>query len=152
GEKRADHMNVTDSREATSDEPTGLVSPRRTRIDTPHSAPNSFPDLSADAAIPQAPTESEPILLELEEPTAEMIAAVAGESLDSRREQLQLQVAQLAGHLRERLRDVDRRESTLNARASQLESDLRASRMWLRERELACQERENELRRKIEEL
>ena len=33
-----------------------------------------------------------------------MLAAVAGENLEVRREQLQLQVAQLAGHLRERLR------------------------------------------------
>lgn len=92
-------------------------------------------------------------MLEIEEePTAEMMAAVAGESLEIRREQLQLQVSQLAGHLRERLREVDRREAAINARGSQLEADLRASRLWLREREMAFQERENELRRQIEEL
>jgi hypothetical protein len=91
-------------------------------------------------------------MLEVEEPTAEMIAAVTGENLELRREQLQLQVAQLAGHLRERLREVDRREATLNARVAQLESDLRTARLWLRERELAFQERENELKRQIEEL
>ncbi len=48
----------------------------------------------------------------------------------------------MAGHLRERLREVDRREATLNARVAQLESDLRASRLWLSEREMAFQERE----------
>src|SRR5205814_2206614 len=78
-------------------------------------------------------------MLEVEEPTAEMIAAVTGENLEVRCEQLQLQVAQLAGHLRERLREVDRREATLNARVAQLESDLRSARLWLRERELTFQ-------------
>jgi exonuclease SbcC len=156
-DKRADQVNVTNSPEAASDGPIGLVSPRRTRIDQPHALSSAPPDLASDAAGPREPPSSEQVLLEqvlleIEEPTAEMIAAVAGESLDSRREQLRVQVAQLAGHLRERLRDVDRRESTLNARVAQLESDLRASRMWLRERELAFQERENELRRQIEEL
>ncbi|MBW8883336.1 MAG: hypothetical protein JF612_00875, partial [Planctomycetia bacterium] len=81
-----------------------------------------------------------------------MIAAVTGENLEIRREQLQLQVSQLAGHLRERLREVDRREATLNARVAQLESDLRSASLWLRERELTFQERENELKRQIEEL
>jgi hypothetical protein len=88
----------------------------------------------------------------VEEPTEEMLGAVAGQTLDARREQLQLQVSQLASHLRERLRDVDRREAQLNARVAQLEGDLRASRIWLRERETEFQERENELRRQIEEL
>jgi hypothetical protein len=90
--------------------------------------------------------------LEVEEPTEEMIAAVLGQNLEGRREQLQLEVAQLAEHLRERLREVDRREAGLNARLAQLESDLRASRMWLREREMEFQERESELQRQIETL
>ena len=50
-----------------------------------------------------------------------MVAAVMGENLEIRREQLQLQVAQLATHLRQRLREVDRREAALNARLAQLE-------------------------------
>jgi hypothetical protein len=61
-------------------------------------------------------------------------------------------MAQLAGLLRERLREVDRREAVLHARAGQLESDIRASRLWLQEREIAFQEREQALRRQIEEL
>jgi hypothetical protein len=54
--------------------------------------------------------------------------------------------------LRERLRDVDRREATLNARVAQLENDLRVSRLWLTERELKFQERENELKQQVDEL
>src|SRR4029079_13263070 len=88
----------------------------------------------------------------VEERAAERVAAVTGENIEIRREQLQLQVSQLAGHLRERLRDVDRREATLNARVAHLESELRSARLWPRERELAFQERENELQRRIEEL
>jgi hypothetical protein len=158
-------MSATDTDVMTSDEHPDLVAPRRTRVDPPHQlADAGEPPLGADEASAQSETlapaaiseEHVPlevhVALEVEEPTEAMIAAVAGEDLDVRREQLQLQVAQLAGHLRERLREVDRREATLNARASELESDLRTSRMWLRERELEFQERESDLRRNIEEL
>src|SRR5438045_6413094 len=153
-------MAVTNCEPLTSDEPATFVTPRRTRIGPPHAAgPAGSVEQSTDAQpldaelvnpfLVAAPCEA---MLEVEEPTAEMIAAVTGENVELRREQLQLQVAQLAGHLRERLREVDRREATINARMAQLESDLRSARLWLRERELAFQERENELRSQIEEL
>jgi len=139
-----------------------LVTPRRTRIDPPHPTAQDSPALDAqvtpeqlqeaEPANPFIAAEASQALLEVEQPTAEMIAAVTGENLELRREQLQLQVAQLASHLRERLREVDRREATLNARVAQLEADLRTARLWLRERELAFQERENDLKRQIEEL
>jgi hypothetical protein len=140
-----------------SDDTLAQLAPRRTRIDAPHGPTDADPAPPLDAASPESwPLDAavaDPVLLEIEEePTDAMIAAVSGDSPEIRREQLQLQVAQLAGHLRERLREVDRREATLNARASQLEADLRASRMWIREREVEFQERENELRRQIEEL
>ncbi len=161
-------MSATNYDTAVSDESPPLVEPRRTRIDPPHSAAQSAPASSdepgieppiddqtanpfVEAADP-SPAWVEPAMLEVEEPTDEMIAAVTGENLELRREQLQLQVAQLAGHLRERLREVDRREATVNARIAQLESDLRSARLWLRERELAFQERETELLRTIEDL
>ena len=137
------------------------IQPRRTRIDLPHEPPqrdHSSENITAreeptgttadDAQFADLSNQ----LLEVEEPTAAMVAAVTGENPEIRREQLQLQVAQLAGHLRQRLREVDRREATLNARVAQLESDLRASRLWLSERELAFQEREKELLRQIEVL
>jgi hypothetical protein len=137
-----------------TEEPRG----RQTRIDAPHEQTRE-----AAAAITVAsgslalPTEidyqaAETALLEVDEPSPEMVAAVMGEKLELRREQLQLQVAQLAAHLRQRLREVDRRESGVNARLAQLEADLRANKLWLGERELAFQERENELQRQIEEL
>jgi hypothetical protein len=155
-------MSVSDTAETPSDETIALITPRRTRIDPPHqpaqddstSAHQAADDRveSAESTTGVNPLTDEPVLLEVEEPTDEMVAAVLGQSLDSRREQLQVQVGQLAGHLRERLREVDRREAAINARSSQLESELRASRLWLRERELGFQERENELKRTIEEL
>jgi hypothetical protein len=83
-----------------------------------------------------------PLVLEVEEPTEAMLAAVAGASLEAQREQLQLQVAQLAEHLQGRLRDVDRRESLLCAREAQLEAELRAARLWHQERHLELQQRE----------
>ncbi|HMC10195.1 MAG TPA: hypothetical protein VKH44_02850, partial [Pirellulaceae bacterium] len=152
-------MTITDSETTTSDESDVRISPRRTRIDSPHQPDPGDPAAVDQSELPDAeaphpldPGTAAQAMLEVEEPTAEMVAAVAGESLDSRREQLQLQVGQLAGHLRERLREVDRREATLNARVAQLESDLRSSRLWLRERELSFQDREIELQRQIEEL
>jgi len=154
-------MNTTEVQTSTCEEPAELITPRRTRIDAPHDVEEIRVSPACDSkaqAVEVVDLEivgtahaTQP-LLELEEPTPEMVAAVAGQNIDSRREQLQLQVAQLAGHLRERLREVDRREATLNARVAQLESDLRNSRMWLRERELGFQDRENELKREIEEL
>jgi hypothetical protein len=131
---------------------------RQTRIDAPHEQPrDSLPNSIPASISPSRPAiidfpAAETALLEVEEPTAEMVAAVTGENLELRREQLQLQVAQLAAHLRQRLREVDRREAAVNARLAQLECDLRANKLWLNERELAFQERENELQRQIEEL
>jgi hypothetical protein len=154
-------MSITSVPTVDCDDSAELITPRRTRLDPPH-----LPDTQPAAAVPtddaplddgvtllvaRAPLTEEP-LLEVEEPTETMLAVVVGENPEIRREQLQLQVAQLAEHLRERLREVDRREAALHARTSELEADVRASRMWLNEREMEFQERENELRRQIEEL
>ena len=154
-------MNATTELPDVSDEGVSQVPVLLRRIDRPHAsmAPEANTadssqveelEQAADRGVEQA--DESLSLLELEEPTPDMIAAVSGESIEVRREQLQLQVAQLAGHLRERLREVDRREAMLHARASQLESDIRASRLWLQEREVAFQERERDLKRQIEEL
>lgn len=174
-------MNGSNTRTEAGEDIDTPIAPRRRRIDLPHAtgnagqapappmeyerpdnialAPEAEPNLqvlSGNAAASDDATANDNVaggaLLEVEEPSLEMIAAVAGQTLDARREQLQLQVAQLAGHLRERLREVDRREATLNARMAQLEADLRASRLWIREREHDFQARETELRRQIEEL
>jgi hypothetical protein len=134
--------------------------PRRTRIDAPHppAAGESAADSGEAAALPKDSSDAglsaaDRRLLEVaEQPSGDLVAAVTGQTLEARREQLQLHVSQLAGHLRERLREVDRREAQLNARVAQLEADLRASRLWLREREHESQQRELELQKQIEEL
>src|SRR4051794_21148161 len=118
-------MNVFQDDVAAADE--ADVAARQTRIDAPHQQPRASQanddaggtELAAPFDLQAAGTA----LLEVEEPTAEMVAAVAGENLEIRREQLQLQVAQLAAHLRQRLREVDRREAAVNARLAQLECD-----------------------------
>src|SRR5262245_24531166 len=147
-------MNTTDAAAKpmpalAASEPTGpvdnaapLVSPRRARIDGPH--------ISSGAT--SSTVGNGPSLLEvIEEPTADLIAAVTGQSEIARREQLELQADQLSEHLRQRLVEVDRREAQLNARVAQLESDLRTSRVWLREQEHEFAEREAELRRQLDD-
>src|SRR5688572_27158783 len=59
-------------------------------------------------------------------------------------EQMQVQAGQLARHLQDRRREVDHREAHLNARIAHLENDLRASRLWLRERSEEFELREAE--------
>ncbi len=136
-------MALTLTAEATCDQH-GPAADGQLRIDAAHGDPPS-------AGAP--PGDAEQSLLEvIEEPTEAMLAAVLGESTEARREQMQLQVSQLAGHLRERLREVDRREAQLHARAAQVEAELRAWRLRLAEREAEFQERETESRRRIEEL
>jgi hypothetical protein len=132
-----------------TDLPAERIAPRRARIDAPHpvfAGPPLVVDdspLADDLAAEQIPVE---------EPSADLMAAVAGLSPEARREQLDLQAAQLGDHLRERLRGVDRREAQLNARMAQLEADLRASRVWLREREHEFEERETQLKQQVEDL
>jgi chromosome segregation ATPase len=128
--------------ETMTDEPVARISPRRARIDGPHPVTSDLPPAD-DLAVP---------LLEIvEEAPADLIAAITGESPEARRELLEMQANQLSEHLRERLREVDRREAQLNARVAQMESDLRSSRVWLREQEHEFAEREAELRRQLDD-
>lgn len=148
-------MAVTSTAETASDEVAELSTPRRTRIDSPHEAGPRAEQVAAaaDPIVAIDPVAAGREMLEvIEEPADELVAAVIGDNAEVRREQLQLQVAQLAGHLRERLREVDRREAQLHARAAQVEAESRASRLWLTEREAEAHEREAELRQRIEEL
>ena len=70
---------------------------------------------------------------------------------ESAAEQMQVQAGQLARHLQDRRRDVDHRESELNARIAQLENELRLSRLWLREQNQEFTQRETELRQQLSE-
>jgi chromosome segregation ATPase len=132
-------------------EPTVRITPRRARIDTAHPVVSSSPpgQQPRDASEPPA-TEQPP--LAIEEPSADLLAAIAGLSPAARREQLELEAAQLGDYLRERLREVDRREAQVNARAAQLEADVRAGRVWMSDRQQEFQEREAQLRQQIEDL
>jgi hypothetical protein len=68
---------------------------------------------------------------------------VFGEPLsDLAEEQLRRQAEQLAEYLRARQRELDHRESQLNAQSAQLESDARTARIWLGERESEILDRE----------
>ncbi|MGO8689827.1 MAG: hypothetical protein ACLQLG_09345 [Thermoguttaceae bacterium] len=70
-------------------------------------------------------------------------AATAHEA-EAAAEELRIQASQLAGHLRERQKDLDHREAELNARSAELESDLRSARLWLSERIAELQQRSAE--------
>ncbi len=123
-----------------------LVSPFR--IDAPHVAGQAearptVDGIAADLVATLADLPDEP-------PAAPTTGPL--QDLALREEQLQLQAAQLAGHLKARLSEVDRREAQLNARIAQLEADLRTARLWQREREYDFQQREGELSRQIEDL
>jgi hypothetical protein len=74
-------------------------------------------------------------------------------------ERLKMQAEQLAEHLRERQTELDYRESQIHARFAQMDSDMRAARLWLTEREeqLASGEEriaasEKELKARLERL
>src|SRR5688500_15127531 len=101
-------MSVTSDVVLASDERDELGRGPMRRIDSPHAlhaTEKSQSTVQVEVAVSGGFTLDDPaVMLEIEEPTAAMIAAVAGETYEARREQLQLHVAQLAGHLRERLR------------------------------------------------
>jgi hypothetical protein len=74
-------------------------------------------------------------------------------------ERLKMQAEQLAEQLRERQTELDYRESQIHARLAQMDSDMRAARLWLTEREdqLALREEriavsEKELKSRLERL
>ena len=131
--KTAEPRTAAAASNPTSDTPSSVAP---LRIDAPHAVPTE--QIAAD------------LLATLAEAPADSLAPL--QQLALREEQLQLQAAQLAGHLKARLSEVDRRESQLNARIAQLEADLRTSRLWQREREYDFQQREAELCRQVEDL
>ncbi|WP_425617806.1 hypothetical protein NA78x_001495 [Anatilimnocola sp. NA78] len=141
--------SVASASEATATS-TQSVSPLR--IDAPHEkpgqatapAPSELMAALADSALAAAAENNE--IFHTPAPRDPL------QELALREEQLQLQAAQLAGHLKARLSEVDRREAQLNARIGQLEADLRSARLWQREREYEFQQREGELCRQVEDL
>jgi hypothetical protein len=121
-----------------------------TRIDQAHHH-GGGEEIFVSAAA--AEVDSADALVEPGEPVAEeTLPDLAGE-------QLRRQAEQLADYLRSRQRDLDHRESQLNAQSAQLESDARTARIWLGERESELREREEaeialerELRQRLDRL
>jgi hypothetical protein len=88
--------------------------PTMTRVDAPHE-----PMDLAREAVGEEPMPAQQL--------------VPDESVS---EQIGLQAAQLATHLRNRQEELDHREAELNSRVARLESDARAARLWLDQHEI----------------
>ncbi len=71
---------------------------------------------------------------------------------EAAREPIQVQADQLAGHLRDRQKELDYRESHVNAGLAALDRDMRAARLWLQEREAEIAERGESLDRREADL
>jgi hypothetical protein len=132
------------------------------RIDAPHARQPlaraaEVPAMVAAGVAADSETSASRGELVAYQPGAEILRTAAGEAdfadaMDEVREQrLHQQAAQIAAHLRERLAEVSRREAQHYARVAQLESEARASKLWVREREHDFHEREAELRQQLAE-
>ncbi|ADB15632.1 hypothetical protein Psta_0947 [Pirellula staleyi DSM 6068] len=115
------------------------------RIDGSHrrgkrGAPKSVEVPPADAVLIVSPEE-----LPTEEVSQEVLSYIAGRDPAAVQSQLDEQAIQLASHMAARLKELDRREATLNARIAQLETEVRLSRLADRERVMATAEREKEI-------
>lgn len=132
-----------------------LVTPREssgdaplqsTRIDTAHSPTGSHahppaPETPSLTAAAQEPDD-------LDEPAApdpRVLAAIAGVVSTDESSALQSQADELGEQLRERQQDLDRRESMLHSQLARQEQNLRASRLWVQERELTLRSQESEM-------
>jgi hypothetical protein len=104
--------------------------PTMTRVDAPHESAELARGAAADEPIP---------------------AQRLGDD-ESACEQIGLQAAQLAAHLRNRQEELDHRESELNSRIARLESDARTARLWLDERETDLASRAEALVQRHQEL
>ncbi len=124
---------------------------RTKRIDPAHEVAPLPASVVTEPAPPEpGPTEppvAEPVPTEplVAEPVAEAPADVAPiASVDvtaqdlvaqTAQEGIHVQAEQLAGHLRRRLKELDHRESLVNARIAAIDRDTRAARLWIAERE-----------------
>jgi fused signal recognition particle receptor len=87
------------------------------RIDPPHE--------EGSASVESSPQQL---------PTAEKVAD------EPAAQQIRFQADQLAAHLRDRQKELDRREAELNSRIARWESETRAARLWMSQRETEAKE------------
>ena len=66
--------------------------------------------------------------------------------------QMERQAEQLASEFQQQALDIDRREAEFNARAAQLENELRVARLVYREREISLKEKQGQLDGSLNEL
>ena len=117
------------------------------RIDGPHSVGSlkseQSPALVAELAAVGAGAATEYLVDWPGEPAASLEGLLElDETLKAREEQLENQAAQLASHLQEQLRDLEHREALQNARAAELDNELRRDRLWITEKSAELSERE----------
>ncbi|MEQ8788213.1 MAG: hypothetical protein RIC55_18030 [Pirellulaceae bacterium] len=133
------------------------------RLDGPHRIGTE--DEATDAPAGEAPAVDR--VNEVDEPTQvketsppEPAARQSDAAIDTpadsgpAAESIRLHAEQLAEHLRNKQRELDRREAETNARIAQLENELRASRLWLREKVQQHNEQQQQLevlRRQLKE-
>jgi hypothetical protein len=86
----------------------------------------------------------------VQDDSPELFQSAAALSEDAA-ENTRLHAFQLARHLQDRRREVDRREAHLNARIALLENEVRLSRLWLQERTEEFARRESELANQVAE-
>jgi hypothetical protein len=101
--------------------------------DSPAAHPTSAASETAETSEIRAALLSETNWTETDDISPELI------------QQFRLQAQQLAAHLENRQRDLDRREAELHARIAQQESVARSSRLWFQERNNELSERQAQL-------
>ena len=105
------------------------------RIDLPHKVNDGRAAVSAEhEQVGQGPVVFEPV-----GPEGSPVALLV--------QQTHRQAAELADHLQSRQTDLDRREAQLNARIAEVENDLRAARLWLREQQKMLDTRKDSVAR-----
>jgi DNA repair exonuclease SbcCD ATPase subunit len=117
-------------------EPGGVEAKSETRIDRPHVMPSTTESGSIPAGIM---AEALAEVSDLDD------SATAGMALRT-------QADELAAYLRARLKELDHRESLLNARSAQLDASFRSAQATLNERQAALAQREQELADREREL
>jgi len=103
------------------------------RTPSHESRASDLPATRVDA--PHVPDDRAAVLERFEAPSAEVLRAVAGRDGAVAIRQLERQTGQLAANLQSRQRDLARRESELNAQLAAFESEMRTTRLIVRERE-----------------
>ncbi|MEN6407575.1 MAG: hypothetical protein ABFC77_14025 [Thermoguttaceae bacterium] len=86
-----------------------------------------------------------------QEPSADPVVANHAAAAEPVGEPVRMQADQLAGYLRDRQRELDHREAQMNSQIARLESEARAARLWLEQREAELAARNDEASQQYQE-